>query len=157
MKAFFLIAAFLFSVASSMAQQTPQATPENFKKLEWLVGHWNRTNSKPGSSGHEVWEKRSAEELSGYGLTLRGSDTAFAEQFSIIAKDNKLHYVVSVLSEKQHPVSFLITSLTDVDFVCENPQHDFPKKIEYHLKGNQLHAAISGDGKSIPFLFERKK
>ncbi|NML19576.1 hypothetical protein HHL16_01765 [Pseudoflavitalea sp. G-6-1-2] len=157
MKASILVAAFLFSVAYSMAQEIPQATPENFKKLEWLPGVWNRTNPKPGTTGQEVWEKKSAQELSGWFVTLNGKDTTFSEKFTIIEKDNKLYYVATVIRGDNVPVSFLITSLTDVDFVCENPQHDFPKKIEYHLKGNQLHAAISGDGRSIPFLFERKK
>lgn len=156
MKILFFITGFVFSVSQLMAQ-APQANADNFRKLSWLAGHWDRINSKPGSSGYEVWEKNSPQELTGYGITLKGKDTTFAEKFSIVAKDNQLHYVVSVLSDKQEPVSFLITSLTDVDFVCENPNHDFPKKIEYHLKGNQLHASISGDGRSIPFLFERRK
>jgi hypothetical protein len=53
-------------------------------------------------------------------------------------------------------VYFQFVSLGDDHFVCENPAHEFPKRIEYKLRGNQLQASISGDGKTIPYLFEKK-
>lgn len=44
---------------------------------------------------------------------------------------------------------------TDDSFVCENPQHDFPKKITYKLTGNHIYTTISGNGKTIPYNFVR--
>jgi len=49
-----------------------------------------------------------------------------------------------------------LISITDNSFVCENPQHDFPKKISYLKEGNKIKATISGDGKSFDYLFEKK-
>ena len=56
----------------------------------------------------------------------------------------------------QKPVYFKLTEITDIGFVCENQEHDFPKKIAYQLDGKKLKAQISGNGKVIDYLFEKK-
>jgi hypothetical protein len=42
-------------------------------------------------------------------------------------------------------------------FVCENPEHDFPKKIDYTLSDGKMTARISGNGRSFDFIFSRSK
>ncbi len=128
----------------------------DISKVEWLTGTWDRTNAKPGRTGVEVWTKKSSTELAGYGINLKGSDTTFVEKIRIVAKDGKLFYVADV-PENKGEVWFDITTATEKNIVCENPKHDFPKKIAYELNGNDLKATISGDGKSIDYLFTRKK
>jgi len=147
---FFIVISFF-----SIAQNTPTATPDNLKKIEWLTGTWNRLDMKPGRSGHERWVKISPQEWEGWGVSMRGSDTAFMEKLRIVVKDNLIFYVADVKGNKD-VVYFKFTSLDDDHFVCENPDHDFPTKIEYHHKGNQLQASVSGPGKVIPYLFEKK-
>ncbi|MEJ0031063.1 MAG: DUF6265 family protein [Bacteroidota bacterium] len=137
----------LFVVTTGYAQ--------DLAKVEWLNGTWNRTNAKPGRSGSEMWTKNN-NELIGRGVTMKGVDTAFVEKLKIVAKDGKLFYVADV-PENKTTVWFEFTSLTDKGFVCENPKHDFPKKISYSLDGDNLKAVISGDGKEIDYLFVRKK
>lgn len=127
----------------------------DFKKLEWLTGTWNRTNIKPGRTAHERWEKITDDKLRGYGVTIQGSDTVFLEKMTLLIKDNAIYYVADV-PENQQPVYFKLTSVTSTGFVCENPQHDFPKKISYQLDGANLKAQISGDGKSMDFLFRKQ-
>jgi hypothetical protein len=124
-------------------------------KVEWLSGTWTRTNAKPGRSGVEVWNKKNTE-LVGRGITLKGTDTTFIEKLKIAAKDGKLFYVADVPGNDE-PTWFEFTELTDKSFVCENPQHDFPKKISYTLNGDDLIATISGDGRSVDYIFKRKK
>ncbi|WP_315820030.1 hypothetical protein [Paraflavitalea speifideaquila] len=58
--------------------------------------------------------------------------------------------------QNKEPVYFKLTAITKDGFTCENPNHDFPKKIDYKLDGNKLRATISGDGKAIDYLFERQ-
>ncbi|WP_127128496.1 DUF6265 family protein [Pseudoflavitalea rhizosphaerae] len=135
--------------------QTVTASPENIKKLDWLTGTWNRLDMKPNRSGSERWEKISPTEWQGWGVSMKGKDTSFVEKLRIIAKDNLIFYVADVKGNKD-VVYFQFVSLSEDHFVCENPSHDFPKRIEYKLRGNQLQASISGDGRTIPFLFERK-
>lgn len=135
--------------------QSVTATPENLKKLNWLEGEWERKDMKPNRSGSERWTKTSSTEWQGWGVSMRGKDTAIVEKLRIIAKDNLIFYVADVKGNKD-VVYFQFVSLDDDHFVCENPDHDFPKRIEYHRKGNQLQASVSGDGKTIPYLFEKK-
>ncbi len=154
MKRIFCFLLFLAFLQTGWAQ-TNVVTAADFHKLKWLEGAWNRTNLKPGSSAHESWTRISDKELKGQGVTLKGKDTAFVEKISIIVKDNALYYVADVPHNKQ-PVYFKFTAITADGFVCENPEHDFPKKIEYRQEGSILKATISGNGKAIPFVFERK-
>ncbi len=145
MKALLLLLLLVFSVS---------ANAQSLKEIEWLAGTWNRTNVKAGRSAHERWIK-TAEGLQGWGVNMSGTDTTLVEKLRIIIKDNKLYYVVDVPHNKESTY-FLITEATANSFTCENPKHDFPKKITYQLEGNKLKATISGDGKAMDFLFERE-
>jgi hypothetical protein len=64
---------------------------------------------------------------------------------------------VADVPENKGLVYFKFTATTDHSFTCENPTHDYPKKIIYDHQGNTLKVTISGDGKSNTFLFERKE
>jgi len=146
----------LITIATCGFSQT--ITPEtsiNFKKLEWLIGTWNRTNVKPGKSSNERWEKTNKFELRGIGVAMQGKDTTFVEKITILIRDNNIYYVADV-PENEKPVFFKLIEISDTGFVCENPEHDFPKKISYSLKGTDLKAQISGDGKSIDYLFKKQ-
>jgi len=128
---------------------------EDFKKLDWLEGTWMRINNKPGRSAHEKWQKISSSEWSGMGVNMSSGVTAFVEKLKLVIKDDNIYYVADIV-ENRVPVYFKLTSITNDGFVCENPDHDFPKKISYLKDGEKLAATISGNGKSIDYLFERK-
>lgn len=130
-----------------------QVKAQDISKVEWLVGTWTRTNAKPGRSGVEVW-KKVGNELVGRGISLKGADTTFVEKLKITTKDGKLFYVSDV-PENKEPTWFGFTSVAERNFSVEDPKHDFPKKITYEVDGKNLKATISGDGKSIEYLFER--
>lgn len=148
----FALSALLLVANCISAQETPQ---EKFKKLYWLSGEWTRTNAKAGQSGYETWAKTSAQKLKGKGVTLEGKKTVFLEQLEMIIKGSDIFYVVSVTGESK-PVYFKLTALTDDSFTCENPTHDFPKKISYKRNGKHLKAVISGDGQSVDYIFVKK-
>jgi Domain of unknown function (DUF6265) len=133
----------------------PSSKLTDFKKLYWLEGTWVRTNIKPGHSGNERWVKISPTELQGTGVSMKGTDTAFVEKFKLVIKNNTIYYVADVPENKQ-PVDFKLTEISEKEFSCENPEHDFPKKIRYRKDGNIITATISGNGKSVDYLFEKK-
>lgn len=142
------------SITDCIAQDI---TLNDFKKLEWLIGKWDRTNlTKPGRTGYEVWNKTGEQEFRGHGGVLQGKDTLFVEKFSIVIKDNTIYYTADVPENKQ-PIYFKMTSVNDSGFVCENPEHDFPKKITYQLEDATLKAQISGNGKLSDFIFTQSK
>ena len=139
----------------AFCQSTAVPVAADFDKLNWLQGEWNRTNAKPGRSGHERWIKIADKELKGWGITMKGTDTAFVEKLRLVVKDNLIFYVAET-TENKEPVYFTLTSLTGNSFECENPKHDFPKKITYRHEGNTIKATISGNGKSVDYIFEKK-
>jgi hypothetical protein len=126
----------------------------SLKDIAWLEGEWSRLNMKSGRTGHERWYKTSDSELIGFGVTLQGGDTVFVEKLRIILKEATLHYVADV-PENKEPILFKFTDVSASGFICENPAHDFPKRIAYSLEGDKLKATISGGGKSIDYWFVR--
>jgi hypothetical protein len=145
-----MISLFLLMHASN-AQETNK---EKFKKLEWLTAKWIRTNSNAGYSGYETWRKVSNLKLSGKGVTLKGNEVVFTENLELIVKGSDIFYVVTLAGEKK-PIYFKLTALNDNGFTCENPEHDFPTKITYKRSGNKVKAVISGNGKSVDYIFVR--
>ena len=147
-----LIISLLLLMHVSNAQESNK---QKFKKLEWLTGKWIRTNSGAGQSGYETWNKVSDLKLSGKGITLKGKEVIFTENLEFIGKGNDIFYVVTVSGETE-PVYFKLTEINNNGFTCENPKHDFPKKIAYSHSGNRAKAVISGDGKSVDYNFVRE-
>jgi len=151
-KVLLLMLAILLMAFKSNAQETIK---QKFKKLEWLIGTWDRTNTEPGKSGYETWSKVSDVKLSGKGVSLEGKKIVFVENLAFVAIGSELFYTVVVTGEKK-PVYFKLTVLSNDSFTCENPKHDFPKKITYRRNGNTAKAVISGNGQSIDYVFVRK-
>ena len=147
--------ALFFGLSFSLFAQTT-SPKENFKKLTWIEGTWLRTNGKPGKTTYEHWNTSGEFTLSGKAFSIQGSDTTIFEKTNLIIKDDAIYYVADV-PENSKKVFFKLTSVTPDGFVCENPTHDFPKKISYQLTGSDLRATISGDGKSFDYLFTKVK
>lgn len=146
----------ILTLCATLSCTNIKAQNNQLDQLEWVIGFWDRTNTKPGRSAHERWEKVSNTALSGWGVSLRESDTTFVEKLQVFVKDGILYYQADV-PENPAPVSFAFTSIDKTGFVCENPNHDFPKKIQYELKGDTLVATTSGDGKEVIFRFRKRK
>jgi hypothetical protein len=153
MKKIFLSAITIIYFGNSYCQTSN--VNDDFKKLDWLLGTWIRTNANPGRNNNERWIKLSSRELQGFGLTMKGQETALLEKLKLIIKENAIYYVADVPENKQL-VYFKLTEISENAFSCENPEHDFPKRISYQKDGDKLKATISGNGKSVDYFFERK-
>ena len=129
---------------------------QDLRSLEWIIGVWNRTDLKPGETGTESWSEISSNEFSGIGATLRGADTVFVEYLKLVLIESDVFYIADV-EHNPEPTYFKITGTSPTGFICENPKHDFPKKIEYQLDGSSLIVTISGEGKAVPFRFEKQQ
>ncbi|WP_316788920.1 DUF6265 family protein [Pedobacter frigoris] len=143
---------FMLLMSMGRIASAQESTTQQFKKLEWLIGKWQRTNPKAGQSGYEVWDKISGTKLTGKGITLEGKKTVFEEQLELSVQNNQIFYMVRLTGDPK-PVAFKLTSISKNAFVCENPEHDFPKKIAYTRNGNTVKAVISGNGHSVDYEF----
>jgi hypothetical protein len=119
--------------------------PSDLQRLSWLVGTWKM----PGITGTvvETWQMKDDSTLSGWSYKVKPSgDTALLENVELGYRNGRLVYMPTAFGQNNNkPVEFRFTSLTDEGFVAENPSHDFPKRIEYTRKtDNILSAIVSG-------------
>ncbi len=131
-----------------------QGSPADLSILNSLTGTWERTNGRPGKTYVEKWEQVHAGEFRGMGFFMQASDTTITERLRIVLSGSDIHYIADVPGNSG-PTFFRFTKWETNHFVCENPSHDFPKKIEYQWNDRELKAVISGDGKSIVYLFRK--
>jgi len=149
-----LLILLILYIGSVNAQQQSPEVESKFKSLKWLEGRWERSNVKPGMKANEQWQVYAPYQLKGIGVMMKGEDTVFLEKIQIIIKEGNIYYVADV-KENKAPVYFKFTSVTPHGFICENPEHDFPKKIVYELNGSKLVVTISDDSKSQNYFFIR--
>jgi hypothetical protein len=122
---------------------------QELQKPDFLLGYWNRVNNQPEKKTYEIWRS----DFTGIGYTLKGKDTTFVEILSIVEINNTLFY--KVVGVNENPTLFKFTEQTETSFTCENPENEFPKKIQYSLENGVLKAMISAGNDSIEFVFEK--
>ncbi|HEA28944.1 MAG TPA: hypothetical protein ENH91_02945 [Leeuwenhoekiella sp.] len=137
----------LFLVSSC---QNRKNTPPFFEKMQ---GDWIRTNEEAGKATYEHWEKIADQEYTGMAFTLQENDTIFKEDLRIYKEDNIWNLQVTAPGEQ--PVIFEVTDHKINAFTAESPQNEYPKKVVYSLKNDQLTAKISGGGPKIIFNFKK--
>lgn len=124
-----------------------------FSSFSWLQGKWERTDTREGQYAFEEWNI-SDSGLSGRGVTIQNGDTVFIELLAIGVEKNEFFYRATVPNNPE-PTTFKITDYSEDGFTCENPNHDFPKMIDYKRTPDGMVATISGDGKSMDFRFKK--
>jgi predicted ATP-grasp superfamily ATP-dependent carboligase len=121
----------------------------------WLVGEWRGTRGE--NQILERWQKISAETFEGMGTTRRGANVVESETLRLVAMEQRVFYVAKV-AHNDLPVAFALTQCEDQRLVFENPAHDFPKKLEYHLTGpDTLSVRVSAGERGFTLTFNRQK
>ena len=142
-----LLASSLFAAACPAADEPPA------KRFAWMSGHWC---SQQGESViDEYWLPPAGDLALGVGRTVKGGKVTSYEFMRIETRDGVTSYVS--LHDGQPATAFRLTS-SGADWArFENPQHDFPKRIEYRRNASGLHAEIAGpgrEGKELVIGFE---
>jgi len=130
-----------------------------FKKLYPLEGLW-KMNTKRGAVCEE-WKKVNKNLLQSKGYMIKGKDTILSERIALTNTKEGVFYTSTVEDQNnKQPVAFKMTSAENNIYVFENPQHDFPKRIVYHLiNTDSLHAYIDDGtekGKKQNFYYKRQ-
>lgn len=144
-------------VACIPALATPTARANGAAQtdgLDWIQGDWCGGADKERIEEH--WLSSHGGLRLGLGRTLKGSSTANFEFLRIDVVDGVATYIAQ--PQGAPPTAFKRTAGGKDWIRFENPQHDFPKRVEYRRTGNALHAEIAGpgaDGKEIviPFAY----
>lgn len=139
----YLVAITVFIVITSFVIKQGSAD-KVFKQLHALEGKWIM-KTKKGFIGEE-WVKINDDYLQNKGFFVKGTDTVVTERVSLRKTTEGIFYTSTVEDQNnKQPISFMLTAAGNNVFVFENPAHDFPKRITYHLVSvDSLHAYIDG-------------
>lgn len=122
----------------------------------WLSGHW--CSQVEDEVIEEYWLPPAGDRAIGVGRTVKAGKTTAFEFLRIESDAGTAVYVAQ--PQGRPPTTFRLTAV-GADWVrFENPQHDFPKRVEYRRTDSGLHAEIAGPGKDgkevvIPFDYRR--
>jgi hypothetical protein len=118
--------------------------------LKQLEGNW------VGSTGRELWtpveDELVIEGISFYNVNFEdyGTNEMPGEHMIILNDGNHWVYLATPLDAEQS-TTFVCTKQSESEWVFENPQHDFPKRITYtFLAIDQLQATIDAGPGSSP-------
>jgi hypothetical protein len=136
-----------------VATPAPSGTDHDLDSVAWLAGHWRQ--EKDGVVTEELWMPARGGLMLGLNRTSRadGEGRAQFEYLRIEARESGPVYVASPSGKGATPFALMLGG--DDHAVFENPEHDFPKILEYRLEDGKLHVAISGDEPGPSWTFER--
>lgn len=159
-----LFAISLFSCTQPLTNATEnqiteilQTTSSENLNFDWLLGEWVRVNQKDTTkTTFENWKKKTESEYAGFSYTLQNGDTVWQENVELIRMDQDWSFNVTQKGEPEQ-TRFKLTSIEPGTFICENPENEFPKKIEYVDAGDTLRAKISDGDREVLFDFVKKE
>lgn len=154
MKKFFLLTLFVLFPVVTMSQTSIQS-------LNWLVGEWQHIQREMVFT--EFWQLSPDNSLYiGTGKAQKNNKIVSQEEMRIEQVDGDLYYIVTVKNHNENKaIPFRLTSLTNNSVTFENPEHDFPQKIEYtFINKDSITAVVSATSnekiRKLVFNFSRK-
>ena len=100
----------------------------------------------------------------GYGETASNGESAAdrsvleREALRLVNMGDEIFYLAKV-AHNALPVAFKLVDCGDDWAVFENPDHDFPRRLEYRIAGNGMDVHVSdglADGKGFTLRFTRR-
>lgn len=132
----------------------------SLEDLSTFVGTWRL--DEEGRNYTETWVL-DGDRLDGSAVELVGTDTVFYEEMTVFERGED-GWVLGVTVADQNNSSTVFFRLLEFRkdyFQFENPNHDFPKRIIYEMKGSdRMEARVDGgeEGEQIlRFAFDKVK
>lgn len=130
------------------------ADPESCK-FHWLLGEWESKSDK--STTVETWKWISEQTLEGKSITYdKDKNVKNSESLRLLKMEGEIFYLAK-LKHNKLPIAFKLTKLTHSLAVFENPDHDFPTKLEYKLKDSEnLIVTVSSSDKTFDVIYKKR-
>ena len=133
------------------------AAPPGIEQMAWLAGCWKNDAAEAGTVEH--WMGPAGGTMLGMGRTVKRGKTAEFEFMQLRTLANGELAFIATPSGQQETV-FPLLSLSNLEVVFENLQHDFPQRVIYRRVGeSKILARVEGtqDGalRSIEFPMSR--
>ena len=116
------------------------AQPASVQRLAWLQGCW--ALETPERTVEEHWMAPRAGTMLGMSRTVRSGKLSEHESVLLREHGDRLEYAVS--PSGRPTTVFTSTRIGEASIVFENLQHDFPQRVAYERKGDDLLAWIEG-------------
>jgi hypothetical protein len=139
-------------IAAAGAKPPADDATAKMAAFDWLAGHW--CMEKDGQVVEENWLPARGGMLLSVGRTVAAGRVSSFEFLRIELRDGVVTFVAQ--PNGTPPTAFRLTAAGADWARFENPQHDFPRRVEYRRTGAGLHAEIAGPGEGggervIPF------
>jgi ketosteroid isomerase-like protein len=132
----------LMSAALAQSAMSEGNTPT--ESLHWMAGHWCTDQGE--ASIEEIWLPPRGGLLVGMGRTSTADQTRGFEFLRIARVEGVQHFMAQ---PGGRPATQFARTAGGEDWVrFENPEHDFPQRIEYRRHGDQLNAEVAGPGQN---------
>lgn len=139
-------------------ETVPEDTGVTMQDLSWVLGDWTNINTQTQS--YEHWEKAADGSFVAESMTLRKTDTVFAERMKMYTENDEIHLYIETVGDTPNPVVFTLKENAEHPFTFENPRNEFPSQIVYtNPDANTIHAWVAGFIDKVPqkqeFFFKR--
>lgn len=116
--------------------------------FKWIAGTWKIKTSN--GQIVESWAILNDSTLQGKSVFVKSTqDSVLQETLELSCRKGVWSYLSTVQGQNNNqPVAFKITYQRGTEFICVNPEHDFPQRIAYlRLSASQMLASIEGTRK----------
>ena len=127
---------FLFFNKNYFAQQA-----SDINNFDFLTGKWEADFTK--FKYYEEWQKDNGT-FTGIGYRIKEGKRFDGEKLLLQNIHGYISYIATV--GKQQPILFALAESNDNNYVFENKEHDFPKRIIYKLiDSNSIKVLVEGE------------
>jgi hypothetical protein len=140
-------------LACASAQAGPCTSLEGAR---WLLGSWLADSGKRVIT--ETWKEVSTTTFEGAGITRDRVEEAVVdgEALRLVAMAGAVFYIAKV-AHNDYPVAFRLTSCEAERLVFENPDHDFPRRLEYRRVDTDRMEVLVSDGAERGFRLDFRR
>lgn len=146
----YLVSAMVLSLVLFQPGLLPaqEAASFDLAALSWIAGCWRVATSDESAVAEEQWMLPQGGLMVGMSRNIRNGIATGHELMTLRMEAGRLIYRAD--PSGQEPAEFLQILVVDKpsfkQVVFTNPEHDFPRRIEYSQEdGNSLSAAVFGD------------
>jgi hypothetical protein len=134
---------------TALADEPPSASPApaavarpmKLEQVAWMAGTWRGVTD--GVKQEELWMAPAGGLMLGLHRDVMPAGVSF--EYLRLEQDRE-GVVYQASPGGAPPTPFRLVEASPTRAVFANPEHDFPKRIIYTLKGDELTARIEGDG-----------
>jgi hypothetical protein len=133
-----------------LAAVQAKAQTQSVEQLSWMSGCWVSVGGERGNEEH--WLAAAGGTMLGIGRTVKGGKTVEWEFMQLRDENGHVDFVAT--PSGQTTAKFRLIKLEGQRAVFENLGHDFPQRVIYERKGDELTGRIEGTSKGKERAFD---